>query len=91
MYVLRLCLISNFFKPLCTFDPQARRRLGAELKPRVTTPVEYMYNFETGQAPESIIYNTSRAQELLRNMNFIHPVRPTSCIISRVLIEAHHN
>ena len=67
--------MTRFFKLSFTFDPQARRRLGAELKLRVTTLVEYMYNFETGRAPASIIYNTSRAQELLRDMNFIHPVR----------------
>lgn len=28
MYVLRICLITRFFKLLCTFNPQARRRLG---------------------------------------------------------------
>jgi hypothetical protein len=78
--------MTHFFKLSRTFDPQALRQLGTELKPRVTTPVEYMYNFETGQAPASIIYNTRRAQELLTDMTFIyavcHPV-----VFNRVLIE----
>ena len=89
MYVLRLEPMTRCFKLSYTFDPQARRRLGTQLKPTVTTAVDYMYNFETGQAPASIIYNTSRAQELLRDMSFIYPVCLTLCIISCVLIEEH--
>jgi len=49
------------------------RRLGTELKPKLITLVEYMYNFNTSQAPASKIRNTRRTQELLRDMNFIYP------------------
>jgi hypothetical protein len=64
--------VTHSFKHL---DHQARRRLGTELKPKFTTLVEYMYNFNTSQARASVIYNAGRAQELLRDMNFIYPVR----------------
>ena len=53
----------------------SHKRLRAELKPKFATLVEYMYNFNTSQARASIIYNAIRAQELLRDMNFIYPVR----------------
>jgi len=67
------------------------RRLGTELKPKLITLVEYMYNFNTSQAPASIIHNTRRTQELLRDMNFIYPEPRTGCdpyrhpIIQRVI------
>ncbi|KAN0137422.1 hypothetical protein V8E53_004867 [Lactarius tabidus] len=56
----------------------ARGQFATELKPKFTTLVEYMYNFKTGQAPASIIHNTGRAEELLRDMNFIYPEPRTS-------------
>jgi hypothetical protein len=59
-------------------DPRTttiRRQLGTEMKPKVTTLVENLYNFKTGQAHTSISYNARRAQGLLRHMNFIYPVR----------------
>ncbi|KAI9446059.1 hypothetical protein H4582DRAFT_525288 [Lactarius indigo] len=52
-----------------------RKRLGAELKPKFATLVEHMYNFNTSQARASTIYNATRAQELLKDMNFTYPVR----------------
>jgi hypothetical protein len=57
-------------------DPRTtniRRQLGAEMKPKVTTLVENLYNFKTGQAHASISYNVRRAQGLLRHVNFIYP------------------
>ena len=45
------------------------------MKPKITTLVEYMYNFNTSKAPASTIHNIRRAGELLRNLNFIYPVR----------------
>jgi len=51
------------------------RRLGTELKPKCTTLVEYMYNFNTSQAPASVMHNARRTRELLRDLNFIYPVR----------------
>lgn len=62
--------------PLKHSDPQARRRLGNESKPKFTIVVEVDYNFKASKAPASIIYNMKRAQELLSDMNFIYPVRP---------------
>ena len=59
-------------------DPRTtniRRQLGAEMKPKVATLVETLYNFKTGQAHTSISYNARRAQVLLRHMNFTYPVR----------------
>ncbi|KAH8998369.1 hypothetical protein EDB86DRAFT_841298 [Lactarius hatsudake] len=56
-----------------------RKRLGAELKPKFATLVEHMYNFNTSLARASIIYNATRAQELLRDMDFIYPEPRTSC------------
>ena len=56
-------------------DLQTRRQLGIESKPKFITLVEYMYDFNTSKAPASMIHNTRRAQELLRDMNFIYPVR----------------
>ncbi|KAH9027999.1 hypothetical protein EDB84DRAFT_284806 [Lactarius hengduanensis] len=50
-----------------------RRQLDAHMKPRVATLVEFMYNFNTSQAYASISHNAGRAQELLRDMNFIYP------------------
>ena len=55
--------------------PQTCRQLGTELKPKIITLVEYMYNFNTSQAPASITRNATRTRELLRDMNFIYPVR----------------
>ncbi|KAH9016281.1 hypothetical protein EDB84DRAFT_742826 [Lactarius hengduanensis] len=43
------------------------------MKPRLATLVETMYHFKTSQAHASISYNAGRAQELLRNLNFIYP------------------
>ena len=45
------------------------------MKPKVTTLVEYMYNFDTSKAPARKVHNTLRAQELLRDINFIYTVR----------------
>ncbi|KAH9008012.1 hypothetical protein EDB84DRAFT_151634 [Lactarius hengduanensis] len=50
-----------------------RTRLCDEMKPRLATLVETMYHFKTSQAHASISYNAGRAQELLRNLNFIYP------------------
>ncbi|KAH9035123.1 hypothetical protein EDB83DRAFT_1775628 [Lactarius deliciosus] len=50
-----------------------RKRLCDEMKPRFATLVETMYHFKTSQAHASISYNAGRAQELLRNLNFIYP------------------
>jgi len=49
------------------------RRLATELKPTFITLVEYMYNFNTSQAPASIMHNIRRTQALLRDLNFIYP------------------
>jgi len=57
-------------------DPRTtniRKQLGAEMKPKVTTLVENMYNFKTSQAHSCISYNTRRAQVLLKHMNFVYP------------------
>ncbi|KAH9071106.1 hypothetical protein EDB83DRAFT_315049 [Lactarius deliciosus] len=71
---------------LISVDSEARaevtsicKRLSAELKPRFATLVEHMYSFNTSLARASIIYNATRAQELLRDMNFIYPESRTSC------------
>ena len=45
------------------------------MRPKVATLVEIMYNFKASQAHASISYNARRAQELLRDLNFIYPVR----------------
>jgi len=45
------------------------------MKPKFATLVEIMYNFKTSQAHASISYNARRAQELLRDLNFVYPVR----------------
>jgi len=50
-------------------------RLCAEMKPKVSTLVERLYNFKTSRAPESIRLNVELAKVLLRDMNFIYPVR----------------
>ncbi|KAI9451003.1 hypothetical protein BJY52DRAFT_135038 [Lactarius psammicola] len=50
-----------------------RKQLCAEMRPKLATLVEYMYGFNTSQAHASIIYNARRAQELLRDRNFIYP------------------
>ncbi|KAI9451007.1 hypothetical protein BJY52DRAFT_135147 [Lactarius psammicola] len=50
-----------------------RKRLCAEMKPKLATLVEIMYNFKTSQAYTSISSNARRAQELLRDLNFIYP------------------
>jgi len=55
-----------------------RERLRSELKPKVATLVEYLYGFNTSQARASVIYNARRAQELLREMEFIFPEPRTS-------------
>ena len=59
-------------------DPRAtniRRQLGAEMKPKLATLVETLYNFKTGHDHTNTSYNARRAQGLLRHMNFIYPVR----------------
>jgi hypothetical protein len=48
------------------------------MKPNVTTRVEHLYHFKTSKAPESIRFNVKLAEMLLRDMNFIYPVRPAS-------------
>jgi hypothetical protein len=48
------------------------------MKPNVTTRVEHLYHFKTSKAPESIRFNVELAKMLLRDMNFIYPVRPAS-------------
>ncbi|KAH8987524.1 hypothetical protein EDB86DRAFT_2104177 [Lactarius hatsudake] len=50
-----------------------RNRLCDEMRPRLATLVETMYHFKTSRAHASISYNAGRAQELLRNLNFIYP------------------
>ena len=50
-------------------------RLYAEMKPKVATLVETLYHFNTTQAPDSIRSNIGLAQKLLKDMNFIYPVR----------------
>ncbi|KAF8267447.1 hypothetical protein EI94DRAFT_1327720 [Lactarius quietus] len=49
------------------------KQLAAEIKPKVATLVEKMYNFKTSQAPARISFNAGRAQELLTNFKFIYP------------------
>lgn len=43
------------------------------MKPKVASLVEFLYDFDTSQAHASISHNAKRAQELLRDMNFIYP------------------
>lgn len=54
-----------------SIDPQ----LYAEMKPKVATLVETLYHFNTSQAPDSIRFNVELTQTLLKDMNFIYPVR----------------
>ena len=53
--------------------------LCAEMKPKVTTLVEHRYHFSTSKAPGSIRSNAKLAETLLRDMNFIYPVRHRLC------------
>ena len=60
------------------FDPRAasiRKQLGAKNKPKVAALVENMYDFRTSQASSSISHNAAIAQDLLRDLKFIYPVR----------------
>ena len=45
------------------------------MKPGIANLVEIMYNFEGSETHASTSSNASRAQELLRDMTFIYPVR----------------
>ncbi len=54
------------------YAPGVTQRLGA-MKPKFETLVENMYNFKASEAQVS--HNVRRARQLLRNMNFIYPVR----------------
>ena len=45
------------------------------MKPKVTILVEHRYHFNTSKAHESIRFNVKLAEMLLRDMNFIYPVR----------------
>ena len=59
-------------------DPRATsisRQLVAKIKPNIAALVESMYDFRTSQASASISHNTESAQELLRDLKFIYPVR----------------
>ena len=67
-----------------------RKQLGAEMKPKVTTLVENLYNFRTGQAHSSISYNTTRAQVLLKDMNFVYPVRQRHTSRSSTMTSSNH-
>ena len=54
-----------------TVDPQ----LCAEMKPKVATLVETLYHFNTSQAHDSTRFNIRHTQMLLKDMNFVYPVR----------------
>ena len=59
-------------------DPRATtisKQLGAKIKPTIAALVASMYDFRTSQAPASISHNALNAQELLKHLNFIYPVR----------------
>ncbi|KAI0248434.1 hypothetical protein BJV78DRAFT_1284781 [Lactifluus subvellereus] len=58
-------------------DTDINTRLRAEIKPRIATLVESMYAFDRKQTHESISYNAQLAQTLLKDMNFVYPVRRT--------------
>ena len=45
------------------------------MKPKVTILVEHRYHFNTSKAHESIRFNVKLAEMLLRDMDFIYPVR----------------
>ena len=45
------------------------------MKPEVTTLVKRLYHFNVRKASESIRSNVKLAGVLLRDMNFIYPVR----------------
>ena len=68
-------LPTNIYVHSDSWSKKIRKQLGDDMKPNVTTLVEKMYNFKTSQALASLSYNTRRAQELLRQMNFVFPVR----------------
>jgi hypothetical protein len=67
-----------------------RKQLGLEMKPKVTTLVENMYNFKTSQAPYSVSYNAIRAQVLLKDMNFVYPVRQRYTSRSSTMTSSNH-
>ena len=50
-------------------------RFVTDIKMKMTHAVEYMYEFDTSQAPESIGRNATRAQALLTDMTFVYRVR----------------
>jgi len=46
-----------------------------DMKTKIKHAVEYSYEFDTSQAPDSISRNASRAQALLADTTFIYQVR----------------
>ena len=53
-------------------------RLFVEMKPKVATLVETLYHFDTSQAYASIRSNAKLAETLLKDLNFVYPVRHSS-------------
>ena len=60
------------------------------MKPKVATLVETLYHFNTSQAPDSIRSNIELAQTLLKDMNFIYPVRQCPCWSARRILTSFH-
>jgi hypothetical protein len=50
----------------------------ADMKTKITHPVESLYGFNTSPVPESISKNAELAQALLIDMSFIYLVRPVA-------------
>ena len=64
------------------------------MKPKVAILVEHRYGFSTSKALESIRSNAELAEMLVRDMNFIYPVRhylrQASIQLSRTLTPFHN-
>ena len=86
-------LPTNIYVHSVHSDPRTtsiRKQLGAEMKPKVTTLVENMYKFRTSHAYPCISYNARRAQLLLKNMNFVYPVRQRHTSRSSTTASSNH-